>query len=155
MVEEKVILLKNVADSISEGIQCIESYLSKVESDELNYDLNRQLKDYLYLKSCCNVELQRYEELLEDTFPSNREEVQPSNESFQYRLSKSQDNNPTDQKIAQSLANHSQHCIEYARSIVEHSSSDAVSDIAMEVMKEEETHMGWMKSYVNERFHQN
>ena len=143
-------LLKDAYYSISDGISNIESYLPRVESEDMNYDLNRQLQDYRRMTSLCKEELQKEGEALEPISPKQFGGAQQSDISFEYKSQVGYGKaTNTDQFIAQEVVSEIQHRVEWIRKFADNSSSEAVSSIAMEIIEEEENHMDWMKSYVD------
>ena len=113
-------LLKDAYYSISDGISNIESYLPRVENEDMNIP-PRQVGGA----------------------------QQPSN-SFEYKSQVGYGKaTNTDQFIAQEVVSEIQHRVEWIRKFADNSSSEAVSSIAMEIIEEEENHMDWMKSYVD------
>ena len=135
-------LLRDAYQSMSEGIASIESYLPRVESEEMNYDLNRQLMDYQRMAQVCETELLRCGEPV-------RERIQLSDGSYTSNEDRFDGRCEGDASIAASIMDGIQHRLESVRAVSEHSSDAAVSSIAMEIMEEEENHMSWMKSYVD------
>lgn len=142
-------LLKKVYVSMSEGIMNIESCLSQVESEDMNYDLNRQLQDYYRMAGLCKEELQRQGESLGSIAHNLRGNIQQSAISFQYKsYVANRKENDTDQIIARNIVDDIRRRVDCVRKFADNSSSEAVNSIAMEIMEEEENHMDWMKSYV-------
>ena len=143
-------LLKDTYLSISDGISNIESFLPKVENEDMNYDLNRQLHCYRRMASLCKEELRKEGEALE-LIPLNQlDGAQQSDISFEYKahVGYGKETN-TDQLIAQEVVSEIQQRVDWVRKFADNSSSEAVSSIAMEIIEEEENHMDWMKSYVD------
>lgn len=147
MEDVKGSILKEAYLSMSEGITNIESYLPEVESEEMNYDLNRQLQDYYRMAGLCKEELQRQGESLEQIL---NDANQQSDNSFKYitHVGYGKDND-TDQVIARNVVQDIARRVDRVRKYADRSSSDAVSSITMEIIEEEENHMDWMKSYVD------
>lgn len=143
-------LLKDTYLSISDGISNIESFLPKVENEDMNYDLNRQLHDYRRMASLCKEELQREGEALVLVPPNRLGGAQQSDISFEYKahVGDGKETN-TDQFIAQEVVSEIQHRVDWIRKFADNSLSEAVSSIAMEIIEEEENHLDWMKSYVD------
>lgn len=143
-------LLKDAYYSISDGISNIESYLPRVENEDMNYDLNRQLQDYRRVTNLCKEELQREGKELEPIPPRQVGGAQQPSNSFEYKSQVGYGKaTNTDQFIAQEVVSEIQHRVEWIRKFADNSSSEAVSSIAMEIIEEEENHMDWMKSYVD------
>lgn len=149
-VNGKENLLREAYLSMSEGISNIESYLPKVESEDMSYDLNRQLQDYHRMANLCKEELQRQGESLSEFLSNGQEQSQQSDISFKDRSHVDvRASSNTDTSIARTVVDEIKNRVDSVRKFADNSSSDAVNSIAMEIIEEEENHMDWMKSYVN------
>lgn len=68
MNQAKDKILKEAYKSASLGISTIEHVLPSVESDDLSYDLNRQVHEYFVMAQRCKNELERSGEALDTSY---------------------------------------------------------------------------------------